>query len=215
MYFGVVSPGSTNDNISNPTAPGLKEVLDALPLGHYAVADAAYTLSECILIPFTGADRLDPAQDSFNYYLSQLRICAEMAFGRLVNIFQILSEKINGSLDQVTRVLMACARLHNFIIKEDQPFDKHLHTVEEEIDSMTLSPDPSAPLEMSYLPVVPDELFEVSPGVSHTREAIVEFLRESDILRPVHNVEWKKTELVASNTALTVHSLNGMEWAFI
>ena len=99
---------------------GLKEVLESLPLGHYAVADAAYTLSEHILIPFTGSDRLDPVQDSFNYYLYQLRICVEMAFGRLVNKFQILSGKIIGSLDPVTRILMACARLNNFIIREDQ-----------------------------------------------------------------------------------------------
>ena len=69
-----------DDHISYPMAPGLKEVLESLPLGHYAVADAAYTLSECILIRYTGAD-IDPAQDSFNYYLFQLRICLEMAFG--------------------------------------------------------------------------------------------------------------------------------------
>ena len=118
----------------------------------------------------------------------------------------------------MTRILMACARLHNFIIREDRPFDKHYRTVEEEIDGMNLSPDPNAPLEMSYLPVVRDEIFEVYPGVSHTREAIVEFFRESDILRPYHNVKRKKTEIVASNTALTasntaltVHSPNGME----
>ena len=53
-------------------APVLKEVLESLPLGCYAVADAGYTLSEHIQIPFTGSDRLDPVQDSFNYYLSQL-----------------------------------------------------------------------------------------------------------------------------------------------
>ncbi|KAL7475838.1 hypothetical protein ACHAW6_001738 [Cyclotella cf. meneghiniana] len=122
MYFGVVSPGFMNDNILYPLAPGLKEVLDALSLGCYAVADAAYTLSECILIPYTGTDRLDPAQDSFNYCLSQLRIHIELAIGRLINKFRILSGKINGSLDRVTRGVMACAWLHSFNIKEDQPF---------------------------------------------------------------------------------------------
>ena len=87
LYFGVASPGSSNDNISYPMAPVLKEVLESPPLGCYAVADAGYTLSEHILIPFTGSDRLDPVQDSFNYYLSQMRIHVEMAFGRLVNKF--------------------------------------------------------------------------------------------------------------------------------
>jgi len=102
IYFGVVLPGSMDDNISYPMAPGLKEVAGSLPLGHYGVGDAAYMLSEHILIPYTGADTLDQSQNLFNYYLSQLRIHAEMAFGRLLNKFRILSGKIHGSLDRVT-----------------------------------------------------------------------------------------------------------------
>ena len=48
MYFGVISPGSTNDNISYPMAKELKAAFDSLPLGRFGVADAAYTLSEGI-----------------------------------------------------------------------------------------------------------------------------------------------------------------------
>jgi len=184
-YFGVVSPGSTNDNISYPLASGLKKAFDNLPLGLYGVADAAYTLSENMLIPFTGANRLDPANDAFNYYLSQLRIRVEMAFGRLVNKFRILSGKIEGSLDRVTAILTACARLHNYIIQEDGPFE----TKADDIVAHS-----SAPLGMGYLPVVPDETFEVYNGVSRTREAIVEFLRDKEISRPLHNIERKKRE---------------------
>ena len=84
MYFGVVSPGSTNDNISYTQADKLKAALSSLPHGLFALGDAAYTLSEKFLIPFTGADRLDPAQYAFNYYLSQLCIRVEMGFSRLV-----------------------------------------------------------------------------------------------------------------------------------
>ena len=83
MYFGVVSPGSTNDNISYPMAVGLKSAIESLPPGLYCVADAAYTLAETLLIPFTGIERSDKAQDAFNFYLSQLRIRVEMAFGSL------------------------------------------------------------------------------------------------------------------------------------
>ena len=72
MYFGVISPRSTNDNISYPLVRPLKLAFDSLPLGRFGVADAAYTLCKAILIPFTGADRLDKAHDAFNYYLSQL-----------------------------------------------------------------------------------------------------------------------------------------------
>ena len=80
MYFGVVAPGSTNDNVSYARAGNLKEIIDSLPLGLYIVADAAYVLSEKLLVPFTGNDRSDPYHDSFNYHLSQLRIRVEMAF---------------------------------------------------------------------------------------------------------------------------------------
>ena len=99
MYFGVVSPGSTNDNISFPLAPGLKEIFDSLPPGLFGLADAAYTLSEKLLIPFVGTDRCDPSQDAFSYYLSQLCIRVEMAFGRLINKFRILNGKVGGSMD--------------------------------------------------------------------------------------------------------------------
>lgn len=195
-YFGVVSPGSTNDNISYPLADGLKDVIEKLPLGLYMVGDAAYTLTEHLLVPFTGADRLDPAQDAFNYFLSQLRIRVEMAFGRLVNKFRILSGKVLGSLNRVSAILTACARLHNFIIREDCPSLPLATSVEEEARRHEIKAHPSAPLGMSYLPVVPDEEFEVYPGVSHTREAIVDQLREPGApRRPPHNIERKKREL--------------------
>jgi hypothetical protein len=97
-------------------------VIDSLPLGLYTVAVAAYTLTEKLLIHFIGVDHADPAKDSFNYSLSQLRIRVEMAFGWLVNIFCILSGKIEGRLDRVPPISIACVRLHNYIIQEDKPF---------------------------------------------------------------------------------------------
>ena len=54
MYFGVMSPGSTNNNISFPLAPGLKDIFDSLPPGLFGLADAAYTLSE--KMSFDGTD---------------------------------------------------------------------------------------------------------------------------------------------------------------
>ena len=56
MYFGVVSPGSTNDNILYTQADELKDTLSSLPPGLFGLGDAAYTLAEHLLIPFTGAD---------------------------------------------------------------------------------------------------------------------------------------------------------------
>jgi hypothetical protein len=175
-------------------AEGLNDFFDQLPPSMYGVADAAYTLSENILIPFTGAERFDPFNDSFNYYLSQLRIRVEMAFGRLVNKFRILGHKIEGTLDRVTAILLACARLHNFVIKEDGPFEKIYYSIEDEMESLQIRPDPKAPLGMSYLPVVPDETFVCYSGISFTRQAIVQGLMELQIYRPLHNIECKKRE---------------------
>jgi hypothetical protein len=56
MYFGVVSHGSTNDNISYPNAVGLRDTVESLPFGMYCVADAAYTLQKNLLVPYTGLD---------------------------------------------------------------------------------------------------------------------------------------------------------------
>jgi hypothetical protein len=87
---------------------------------------------------------------------------------------------------------MACTWIHNYIIQQDHQYDKQFSSVEEEIDGINLVSDQIAPLIMSYLSVVPDKTFEIYSGVSHTREAIVEFLRESEFLQPLHNVERKK-----------------------
>jgi len=54
MCFGVVSPGSTNINVSYPMAPEFQKAFDSLSVGRCGLADVAYILSESILIPFSG-----------------------------------------------------------------------------------------------------------------------------------------------------------------
>jgi len=205
-YFGVLSPGLTNDNISYPLASGLKQVIDNLPQGYYAVADAAYTLTEHMLVPFTGVDRLDADLDAFNNYLSQVRIRVKMAFGRLVNKFRILNGKIGGPIDRASAILTACARLHNFIISQDGPFDSSTLSTEEEMESYDIQSNPVAPFGMSYTPVIPDNEFESCPGISFTREAIVDLIREYTLRRPQHNIIRKQEEdaFLASTNGLSI-----------
>ena len=73
--------GLTNNNVLYTQADGLMYIFGSLPPGLFGFDDATYTLSEHMLIPFTEADRLDPADDAFNYDLSQLPIHVNMAFG--------------------------------------------------------------------------------------------------------------------------------------
>ena len=98
----------------------LYNIIENLPLGLYFLGDAAYTLKETLLIPFTGNQRDNPNHDAFNFYLSQLCIRIEMAFGRLVNKWQVLKIKQNFRLKKTSEILLTCAQLHNYVI--DQQF---------------------------------------------------------------------------------------------
>ena len=89
LYFGVVAPDKTNDNAAIPLCVDLKKFIDDLPFGMYVVGDAAYILTEQLLTPFTGTQKLYPNNDKFNFHISQLRIRIEMAFGRFVKKFCI------------------------------------------------------------------------------------------------------------------------------
>jgi hypothetical protein len=207
MYFGVVSPGSTNDNVSYPLADGLRDTVEQLPPGLYCVADAAYTLHENLLILFTGIERNDPAQDAFNFYMSQLRIRVEMAFGRLTNKFRILKGCMIGSLDRISAIVMACARLNNFIIgfngvrEESVADDRDDDRSDDDTTTTTTTfvDDHVALLGMAYLPVVPNDDWEEIEGMSYTRAAIVDFLRENEILRPLYNLERKRNEMMVTS----------------
>ena len=81
IYFGVVAPGSTNNIIAITKTGNLMDEIRKLAPGRFLVGDAAYELTEHLLTPFTGSQRLDQGKDAFNFYLSQVRIRIEMAFG--------------------------------------------------------------------------------------------------------------------------------------
>jgi hypothetical protein len=61
-----------------------------LPDGYFAVGDNAYTLSITLLIPYSGKDEQNASKDAFNFFLSQLRIHIEQAFGLLVSKWRFL-----------------------------------------------------------------------------------------------------------------------------
>ncbi len=59
-YVGVLCPGGTGDSRAYQA---LRHFIDGLSPGFYAVADNAYTLSEHLIIPYCGVDRLDKSKD--------------------------------------------------------------------------------------------------------------------------------------------------------
>ncbi len=64
----------------------------------YLVGDAAYKLSDVMLVPFTGSQRDDLGKDAFNFFLSQVRIPIEIAFGLLQTKWGILDQPLQVNL---------------------------------------------------------------------------------------------------------------------
>jgi hypothetical protein len=77
-------------------------------------------LSNKILIPFKANQIVGDAHNmAYNFYLSQLRIRVEMAFGRMTQKFQIIRKNMTCSLATQSLYIQAITRLHNFIIDND------------------------------------------------------------------------------------------------
>ena len=195
MYFRIVGPGSMNDNVAIHLAWNLIKVIEGLPFGCYMIGDAAYTLTEHLLIPFSGPSRDQAQHDTYNFYLSQLRIRIEMAFGMLVNRFRILKRPLQSKMKRNARIILACAILHNFVLDDtysDESDRSGLrHTVSDcEDDNVTGTMDVDCDEEWigDYAATGIEEDHEVVPGFSMTRNTIVEFLKNNGYRRPRHNL---------------------------
>ncbi|KAE9353657.1 hypothetical protein PF008_g4904 [Phytophthora fragariae] len=80
IFFAVAAPGSSSD-IRTLRQTFLFQFVDSLPTGRYLIGDCAYVPTEHMLTPFGGSRKAISAHDNYNFYLSQLRIKIEQAFG--------------------------------------------------------------------------------------------------------------------------------------
>jgi hypothetical protein len=74
--ISVLCPEGTGDSKAY-AASYLHFYVSNLPFVFYLIADNAYTLSDTLLIPYSGQDMVDSSKDAFNFYLSQLHIRIE------------------------------------------------------------------------------------------------------------------------------------------
>jgi len=193
LFFGVVAPGKTNDNVAFEYCAHLKEIIQSLPYGLFLVGDAAYTSNERMLTPMIGSQRLDPVNDAYNFYLSQVRIRIEMAFARLVTKWRILRAPLLGSLATISRTLMACATMHNYVIDNDG-HNEHLQLGNDSGSNDFDFIVQNAPRGMMYLPTMPDldgdNVTTHQLATSHTVQAsILQVIEQLCIRRPRHNIE--------------------------
>ena len=187
MYFAVIAPGKVNDAIAVRKCSDLIDAIKNLPFGHYMVGDAAYDLTDKLLTPFVGSQGSHPDRDAFNFYLSQLRIRIEMAFGRLANKWWILTTTLTCNLRTSSNILMACARLHNYVIDADDIFAE-VDEPDDENDSASNIIRNRAPPGMSYLPTLPTNHTPIEQ-VTGMRDALVDYIHSKGYRRPTHNIE--------------------------
>ncbi|TYZ60745.1 hypothetical protein PybrP1_007805 [[Pythium] brassicae (nom. inval.)] len=98
-YVSVLCPGSVSDLVAYEES-ALSVKVESLPSGVYLLADSAYVASDHLLTPFAGK-ALTAQVDAFNFYLSQLRMSVEMAFGMLVSKWQVFKRPLESHLQSV------------------------------------------------------------------------------------------------------------------
>ncbi|RLN46981.1 hypothetical protein BBJ28_00010038 [Nothophytophthora sp. Chile5] len=174
------SPGKVGDCIAFKKWNLSKEIME-LPHGFYIVGDNAYPLSDSLLVPFTKLELKNKAHSDYNFYLSQLRIRIEMAFGLLVNKWQIFKRPLVVDFVNGRKVIKACMKLHNFCINE-QLKDKDVS-----IDMHAVSMEYHALPESSYQPTDnTDEDVILRPDVQGRilRGVVVNHIQNFNLRRP-------------------------------
>jgi hypothetical protein len=192
LFFAVIAPGQTNDAVAYELT-NLQEIIENFAPGSFIAGDAAYLLTEHLLVPFTGTSKQNPDKDSYNFYLSQLRIRIEMSFGLLTTKWRILRRKLETSLVNSSKILECCARLHNYVLNCKDDIDDDLEVSENEEELPTIHRLVGSPLGWGYLPTVED--FRKLPGTSLTRDAVLRKIEREGLRRPAHNLQRRALEL--------------------
>jgi hypothetical protein len=189
-YVCVAAPGRTNDGRAFDRCDKLQDWIRELANDCYIASDNAYPLSNKILVPFK-ANQIagDQYKVAYNFYLSQLRIRVEMAFGRMTQKFQIMRRKMTCSLATQSLYIQAITRLHNFIIDNDSLPERYGQPANinangefdaEELEALGIQPLPDNLGAGGFTAVA----YNAHGGRSQRREQIVARFTADDIRRP-------------------------------
>ena len=117
-WASVMRPARSSDYLSF-TSSLLPRMLEngeiQIRPGYTLIGDNAFVKKFYMAVPFHG-DNKSRLQDSYNFYLSQLRINIECAFGILVHRWGILRRPLSCNVKKVGALTMALMRLHNYCI---------------------------------------------------------------------------------------------------
>ncbi|KAJ8965585.1 hypothetical protein NQ317_011572 [Molorchus minor] len=103
-----------------PVSPGPSTLQGRkLPVPYVFVGDDAFPLSQRILKPYPGCHPKGSMKRVFNYRLSRARRIVETTFGIMVAVFRVFRTPMMLQPDKVTKVVMTCVLLHNFLRKSE------------------------------------------------------------------------------------------------
>ena len=115
-------PAATSDYMAWVTSSLAMELEDdsmgMLIKGGTLVGDCAYVKKLFMATPLKGY--LGGYEDGYNFYLSQLRITIERAFGVLVHQWAILRAPLICPIAKVSPLVLSLVRLHNFCIDQNE-----------------------------------------------------------------------------------------------
>tara|TARA_R110002050_G_scaffold81510_2_gene174290 strand:- start:107 stop:658 length:552 start_codon:yes stop_codon:yes gene_type:complete len=114
-----VCPGSVHDSYAIQCTDLGEVLLNGLPNNYFIAADEAYPLSGSLVSRYGGSVQDDTFKDSFNFYLSRMRVRIENAFALLVGKWGSLWKPLRIPLAQVPRYILALGKLHNIGIDFD------------------------------------------------------------------------------------------------
>ena len=97
----------------------MKFWLDNLEDGFFCSGDNAYPLKNTMLILYSGSQRFQEYCDIYNFYLLQMRIRIEMAFGQLTTKWRIFRKDLSYSTKKNSLIARVGAKLHNYVINSD------------------------------------------------------------------------------------------------
>jgi hypothetical protein len=182
LYAGILKGGRSSDYKSYMQSR-LMSWIESLPPWYFVAGDNAYVCTEHLLTPFMGSNRLNPDNDSYNFFLSQLRICVEMAFGRLVSKWRILRAPLEVPLSKCASVFQACCQLHNFCIDEmvnDSGEATRIETVYSNDDTI-----------FGY---IPSDVSNAPASGSILRQKLVQKIASKSLSRPELNIKRRTFE---------------------
>ena len=126
------------------------------------------------MIPFSGSQHA-PQNSCYNYFLSQMRIRIEQAYGQFSVKWRIIWKPPETSLVTSSLILTTCARLHNFIIENDWQCNEEI-TLSDVVGSLS---EIFFRLSLSR--------FETQSGASFCRDMIVSYIEQNGYHRPAYN----------------------------